>query len=57
MASDLIVVKSKIKEMVGEYNVSSDFVAALDAKTKQLLNDALERMKANGRRTVMGKDV
>ena len=55
--SDMVIVKAKIKEIVGDYNVSGDLAEALDAKAKQLLKDAVERAKANGRRTVMAKDI
>lgn len=52
-----IVVKSKIKEYTGEYNVSGDFADALDAKVQNLIRDAIKRADANGRKTVMAKDI
>ncbi|MFH1173544.1 MAG: DUF1931 domain-containing protein [archaeon] len=55
--SDTIIVKSKIKELVGNYNVSSDFSEELDKKVKLLIADAVKRAEANGRKTVMGKDI
>ena len=55
--SDTIIVKSKIKELVGEMSVGGDLADALDAKARQLLTEAVKRAKDNGRRTVMGKDV
>ena len=55
--SDTIIVKSKIKELVGEMSVGGDFAEALDAKVKVLITDAVKRAKDNSRRTVMGKDV
>ncbi|RMF55171.1 DUF1931 family protein [Candidatus Woesearchaeota archaeon] len=54
---DMIIVKAKIKEATGEFNVASDFIEALDAKVKDLIKEAIERAKANGRRTVMAKDL
>lgn len=57
MSSDLIVVKSKIKEVTEQYNVSSDFVEELDQEVRRLIEKAIQRAEANGRRTVMGKDI
>ena len=53
----MLIVKAKIKETVGEANVASDFAEALDKKVEQLIKDAVERAKANNRRTVMAKDL
>jgi histone H3/H4 len=53
----MLVVKSKIKEMVGEINVGGDFADALNAKAEQLVKDAVKRAEANGRRTIMAKDL
>ncbi len=53
----MIVVKSKIKELVGNCNVSGDFAEALDEKVKQLVKAASERAEANNRKTVMAKDL
>ena len=53
----MLVVKSKIKEVVGDLNVSSDFADALDKKAEHLVKEACERCKANGRRTVQSRDL
>ncbi len=53
----MLVVKSKIKEVAGDYNISSDFADALDEKVKELVKKASERAEANNRKTVMGKDL
>ena len=55
--SDSVVVKAKIKDLAGNYNVAGDFAEALDAKVKALVADALKRAEGNGRRTVMAKDL
>ena len=55
--SDTIIVKTKIKELVGEFNVAGDFADALDEKTKTMVKDAVKRAEANGRKTVMAKDI
>ena len=57
MTSDWVIVKSKIKEMVGTYNVSADFTDTLNAKVKQMITDSMKRAEANGRKTVMGRDL
>ncbi len=52
-----LVVKAKIKEIAGAFNVSGDFGDALSKKVEQMVKDAIERAKANNRRTVMPKDI
>ena len=42
----MLIVKSKIKEMVGEINVGGDFADALNAKAEQLVKDAVKRAEA-----------
>ncbi len=53
----MIVVKAKIKEIAGEFNVSGDFADALNTKVEQMVKDACARAEANGRKTVMAKDI
>ncbi len=52
-----IVVKAKIKELSSGYNVASDFPDELDTQVKAMIQKAISRAKANGRRTVMAKDL
>lgn len=52
-----IIVKSKIKEAVPELQVASEVAPALNKKVEQLLKDASERAKANGRRTLQARDI
>ena len=52
-----VIVKAKIKELVGNFNVASDFTDELDKRVKMLIADAVKRAEANNRRTVMGKDI
>ncbi len=52
-----VVVKAKIKEIVENFNVSGDFADALDKKVTEIIKTATERAEANGRRTVMAKDL
>jgi histone H3/H4 len=53
----MLVVKSKIKEYVGDLNVSSDFADALDEAVKELIQKAAKRAQENGRRTVQARDL
>ena len=46
-----------IKKEAGIQNLSADFMGRLDEKVRQVVLDACNRAKENGRRTVMGKDV
>lgn len=61
--AELLVVRSKLKSVVNKYggkdvsNVSGDFGEALSDATEALIKKAVERAKANGRRTVQGRDV
>ncbi len=67
-----IIVRSKIKELVKEFaksskelaksnnqplDVSEDFSAKLCTKVEETIKDACRRAKANGRNTVMAKDL
>ena len=53
----MIIVKAKVKEIAGDYNVAGDVAEALNKKAEQLIRDACERAKANNRKTVMAKDL
>ena len=52
-----LVVKSKIKSAVPELSVASEVPEALNKKVLQLLKDAAERAKLNGRRTLQARDL
>ena len=52
-----IIVKSKIKEVVKELQVASDVAPELDKKVSELLKKAAERAKANGRKTLLARDL
>jgi histone H3/H4 len=52
-----LIVKSKIKEAVKDLNVSGDVAEALNKKVEELLKEAAERAKANGRRTLQARDL
>ena len=53
----MIVVKAKVKEIAKDFNVSGDFAEALNKKVESWIREACSRAEANGRRTVMAKDL
>ena len=55
--ADLLVVKAKIKDFCPGFNVAGELAEALSAKVSAAVDDAVKRADANGRKTVMGKDV
>lgn len=55
--ADLIISKSKTKEIVKDCNVSGEFYAALDVKVRGLIAEAEKRAVANGRKTVRPQDL
>ena len=55
--SELLVVRSKIKDFAKGVNVSSDFAGALSKKVECLIQEAVERAKANKRSTIQPRDL
>ncbi len=53
----MLVVKAKIKSVIPGYNVAGDLAEALNAKVEELVKSAAARAEANGRKTVMAKDL
>ncbi|RLJ01226.1 MAG: DUF1931 domain-containing protein [Candidatus Aenigmatarchaeota archaeon] len=52
-----LIVKNAVKEAAKNVNVSADFYDALDREVQALVKRAVERAKANGRRTVQARDL
>jgi len=52
-----LIIKSKIKEAAQGLNVAAEVAEALNKKVRKLLDDAVERAKANGRRTLQARDL
>ena len=50
------MVKSQVKELT-ELKVSKDVYDALEEKVKQIIKEAEQRAKANGRKTLMAHDL
>ncbi len=55
--SELLVVRSKVKESAKGMHVSSDFADALSRTLANLVRDAEARAQENKRSTVMSKDL
>lgn len=55
--TDLVVVRSKIKELADGMNVSGDFAEALNEDVVKLVKKACERSKANKRSTIQARDL
>ncbi len=54
---EMIVVKSKVKEVSGGCNVAGDFADALNGVAVEFVKAAAKRASANSRKTVQAKDV
>ncbi|MBU0760702.1 MAG: DUF1931 domain-containing protein [Nanoarchaeota archaeon] len=52
-----LIVKSKIKEACKGMSVSADVPERLNLRVENILKDAVERAKANGRRTLQARDL
>lgn len=49
--------KSGVREAADGYNVGSDVYEALDDRVKELVERAVDRAEANGRKTVKARDI
>lgn len=55
-----VIIRVKIKELLdelGDYKMAADFIDKLDEKVRLLIEEAIKRAEANGRHTVMAKDI
>jgi histone H3/H4 len=52
-----LIVKSKVKEYVGDMSVGGDFYDALNEEVGKLINKAKVRCKDNNRSTLKARDV
>ena len=55
--AEMLIVRSKIKSVVDDLNVSGDFGDALNEKVIALIKDAAKRTKENGRKTLKPYDL
>ena len=56
---DMLVVQSKVKETAkkANVNVAGDFAESLSVKVGGMVKEAVNRAKANGRKTLRGYDL
>lgn len=54
--AEMIITKSKIKEVVGDCNVAGDFAEKLNEIAIKEVKEAASRAEANNRKTVQAKD-
>lgn len=52
-----LIVVSNIKKVARKINIASDVPVALNKKIEQIIKDAVQRAKANNRKTLQGKDI
>lgn len=57
MANLDLIVKSKIKAAVPDLSVAAEVADALNKRVLKLLEEAAQRAKANGRRTLQARDL
>lgn len=57
--AEILVVQSKVREMIKAKgcSTSADAIDSLSAEVTRIVNRAVERTKANGRKTVKGSDI
>ena len=55
--AEMVIVKSKLKELAQGCNVAGDFAEALNSVVLEEVKKAAQRADANGRNTVQGRDV
>jgi len=52
-----LIVKSEVKRVVEDLNVSKDFYERLEREVAKLISKAEVRAEANGRKTVCARDL
>ena len=52
-----LIVESRIRDSVDGMNVAAEVAPALAKKVQKILDEAVERAKANGRRTLQARDL
>jgi histone H3/H4 len=57
MAKKALVVKSGVRSILGKMRVSGDFWKSIDERVEWKVKRAIERAKANGRKTLRGHDL
>ena len=53
----MIIVKSNIKKYSEGFDVAAEFIETLDKENQKIIKKAVERARANGRHTLMARDI
>ena len=57
MAKDSVIVESRVRDLLPEgIRLASDALEGLDAVVKEIINKAVKRCQANGRKTIIKED-
>jgi histone H3/H4 len=60
MSGEVLVVTSKVKSFIksnGDCNTAAETIEAVSKAVEKILGDAIKNAKAQGRKTVMARDV
>lgn len=52
-----LIVTCNIRKIAKNINIASDVPDALNKKIEQIIKEAIQRAKANNRKTLQGKDI
>lgn len=52
-----LIVAGNIRKAAKKINISADVPAALNKKIEQIIKEAVQRARANSRKTLQGKDI
>jgi histone H3/H4 len=57
--AETLIVQSKVRDMIKAHDcaTSEEAIQAISAEVERLVQKAVERTKANGRKTVKGSDI
>ncbi|MCB4792184.1 MAG: DUF1931 domain-containing protein [Elusimicrobia bacterium] len=53
----IVVVESRIRDLIEGVSLSSDFIPALSLRVETLVKEAKRRAESNGRKTLQSKDL
>jgi len=52
-----LVVKTKVKEIVGKLNITAEYFEMLNVKAEELIKESMRRAEKNNRKTLMARDL
>lgn len=54
---EMLITKSKVKEVVNGFNVAGDFAESLNEVLVRAVKEASQRAEGNGRKTIQARDL